>query len=234
MIFSELPGALGHSPRLLQRWRQGTIQSLQCAWWDFKVAPRRSSFTYPLSQHRSTLPLKGLANALAGTREGIRPLFGSRAGLLCTSALIRLDTTTLAHSSPYRCSCTALHLTPSPNDRILFNVCSSHFLSICHIKIWTLCNGNNVEHEDWQHSYCCRSQKISNQSKPVLPLFLTLTGTPATSTIEDMCMYWIWLIGDISIFLRLAGTYGAGMCMLSNRKITIQPPFFFICRMWDA
>lgn len=47
-------------------------------------------------------------------------------------------------------------------------------------------------------------------------------------------MCWIWLTDDTNTFFRPAGTYGAGMCMLSSRKITIWPPFFFIWGMWDG
>lgn len=67
----------------------------------------------------------------------------------------------------------------------------------------------------------CLFSSLSQAHLPVSPQRTT-----------DMC--WIWLIDDTSTFFRPAGTYRAGTCMLSNRKITIRLQFFFICRMWDG
>lgn len=146
----------------------------------------KHSFTHPLTQDRPALPTRGLANTSASTREGVKRRFGSRAGLLRTSALgptvlVCLNALRLAHSP---CPTLLLHclasLASSPNDRMLVNVCPSYFLSICHTKPRLLCNGNNAEHEDRQHSCFCRSRKSSNEPAPLLPLLLAVTGTPAS------------------------------------------------------
>lgn len=90
---------------------------------------QKRSFTYPLTQYRSALPLRGLANASASTREGVKQRFGSRAGLLCTStlglrALMCLNTIRLAHSPPTpRGSCTALHLLPQAQTTGFWLMC---------------------------------------------------------------------------------------------------------------
>lgn len=103
------------------------------------------------------------------------------------STYTQTSTITWAHSC---CPCcTALHLSPQVLTTGFWLVhAPPGFLSICHIKSGMLGNGNNAEHEGWQHSCCCTSQKSSNQSASSCLFFLSLTGTPANFSPEE-CWY---------------------------------------------
>lgn len=205
------------------------------------TAVQKQGFTYPLTQCRSALPLRSLANISAGTREGIKQLLGSRAGLLCTwtlglRALVCLHSTSRwARSLPRRCFRTALHLLPAARITGFRWLCAPHAFYPCATS---------------NHEGCAMGITQSMKTDSIPPsvgvrkalislllscLFFSLWQAHLPISAQRMAgMCWIGLIYNISISFWPEDTDRAGIRMLSDRKIAIQPLFYFSSSVgWD-
>lgn len=136
----------------------------------------------------------------------------------------------LSPHAPWLVHCLA-SLASSPNDRILVNVFPRIFYPFATSNHERCAMGimQSMRTDSIPTSVGVRRALIS---RLLFCLFFSLSQahlpiSPPRTT--GMCC--IWLIDDTSTSFRPAGTYRAGMCKLSNRKITIWLPFFFICRM---